>query len=71
MITLKRNISTAEKIMSLFLLLQVTAEGRTVDFSTSSGLSDPVFEAQINGNNVLLQVRIHVYLELKGTNMCL
>lgn len=34
---------------------QVTAEGRTVDFSTSSGLSDPVFEAQINGNNVLLQ----------------
>ena len=31
-------------------------DGRQVDFSTSSGLADPVFEANINGNDVLLQV---------------
>ena len=40
------------------MFLQVTVEGRTVEFSTSSALSDPVFEARINGNNVLLQVRV-------------
>ena len=29
-----------------------------MDFSTTSKLSDPVFEARVNGNTALLQVRI-------------
>ena len=47
------------KITTVFQFAsQVTMDGRQVDFSTSSGLADPVFEAHINGNDVLLQVRI-------------
>ncbi|XP_073256263.1 propionyl-CoA carboxylase alpha chain, mitochondrial-like [Porites lutea] len=34
---------------------KVTVEGRSVDFSTTSKLSDPVFEARVNGNTALLQ----------------
>ena len=36
--------------------IQVHTEGRRLDFHTSSGLSDPVFQASINGQDVLLQV---------------
>ncbi|CAH3146283.1 unnamed protein product [Pocillopora meandrina] len=34
---------------------EVSIDGKQVDFNTSSGLSDPVFGAKINGNDVLLQ----------------
>ena len=33
-----------------------------MDFNTSSGLSDPVFGAKINGNDVLLQVKLGLIL---------
>ncbi|XP_068686339.1 propionyl-CoA carboxylase alpha chain, mitochondrial-like isoform X2 [Montipora foliosa] len=35
---------------------EVAVQGRTVEFRTASGLSDPVFQAKINGNDVLLQM---------------
>ena len=38
------------------VLLQVNIDGRTADLMTSSGLADPLFEAKINGNDVILQV---------------
>ena len=44
------------------ILSQVAIDGRQVDFSTSSGLSDPVFGANINGSEVLLQVRMSLLL---------
>ena len=51
---------------------QVSIDGRQVDFSTSSELSDPVFGANINGNDILLQVRMIpdavAQTELQGQN---
>lgn len=35
---------------------EVAVQGRTAEFRTASGLSDPVFQAKINGNDVLLQM---------------
>lgn len=34
----------------------MTVEGREVSFHTNSGLSSSVMEANVNGNNVVLQV---------------
>ena len=39
-----------------------------MDFNTSSGLSDPVFGAKINGNDVLLQVRLGLILYYQLSN---
>ncbi|XP_022790284.1 propionyl-CoA carboxylase alpha chain, mitochondrial-like [Stylophora pistillata] len=36
-------------------IFEVSMDGKQVDFNTSSGLSDPVFGAKINGKDVLLQ----------------
>lgn len=35
---------------------EVNINGRTTDLMTSSGLADPLFEAKINGNDVILQM---------------
>ena len=39
-----------------------------MDFNTSSGLSDPVFGAKINGNDVLLQVKLGLILYYQLSN---
>ena len=37
----------------IVILLQVNIDGRTADLMASSGLADPLFEAKINGNDVI------------------